>query len=237
MHEYTLTPAFFSQMRKKLLTVGVPIIGLAALVGLLIGGRGNLTSPAVVIIVPVFALLIAFSLFNSLRQQQRLWASYRLVVDENAIKRIQHGLPDIMIEKSELAKIVETASGGLAVHATNPNRQIVIPATLDGYSTVRSQLADWHAIETLSPTSAKWLSIQPVAWGLFALVAFMTTMLATNTILVVVAGTLLLALLLLSLVLIQRSRYLTTQTKRASWFIIFPIFAIGARIVLALAYP
>lgn len=233
MQEYKLTPAFFSQMRKRIFTFGVPLCGLLAFVGIWVGTKGNISSSSIIIAIPLLGSVLGFGLFSSLRQQQRLWASYRLVVGEHYIKRIQQGMPEITIAKNELSKITEAAGGGLMVQASAPDRQIVIPATIENYSELRSLLSGWHAIQNLSQTRVKWLSFLPVAASLLTIAAYTTTMLATNPVLVVGVGTLLLVVLLASLVLIQRSIYMTRQVKRSSWFIILPMFTLVVRILYA----
>jgi hypothetical protein len=215
-----------------------PIILLAAGAGIWIsstwiarwGDKSYLSSPCFIIVLILVAITLIFSILNGLRKVQRLWASYRLFIDENSIKRLQDGLPDIAIDNGEISKISEAEGRGLLVQSIKPSRQIGIPFTLQDYSEVRSELARRHTIDKTSGTWEKLMPVLTLAAGLLTLVAVLITFLATNRYVIVITGVLLFLGMIMSLVSIQRSIYTTKEVKRNSWLVLLPILLIGVRI-------
>jgi len=151
MHEYKLTPALFSLVQRRSWIVGIIIFVLATAGVIGVGIQENFPMPVFFIIVLLLLIIIFFGILNGLRQQQKVWLSYRLILDENSIKRKNSGklLPDLTIPYSDITRITETPGIGLDVQASNPPRQIGVSETLEGYSEFWRELAKRHRIDFL----------------------------------------------------------------------------------------
>lgn len=150
MHEYKLSPLFFSQMRKTTLAFSIPLIIVAVCGGFLISGVAAL----------LLAVIFILSLLVSLHKQQQKWSSYRLRINENSLQRLQYPFPEITIEFDEILKVTE-ADGrglnilGLDIQTANPSRRILVPKTLHGYPEFRLELAKRCAINEEQKFNAK----------------------------------------------------------------------------------
>jgi len=232
MREYKLSPLFFSQMRRRILSVGLPIMLLALVVGVLVGAQSEQSITRLLITVSLILILLAFSFTRAIRQQQKHWARYRLIIDENSIKKVQHGLAEIAIGYDEISKITESSSAGLVVQALTPYRQIAVPTTLEGYSELRLELASRYPFENIPENRARWMQLVPVLAGVATLVAFVVTIASPNPYVSGIVGTLLASGLVVSFISIQGNTQTTKQVKRGSILIIFPLLAIIVRVLV-----
>ncbi len=235
MHEYKLSSAFFSRMRRRILTVGLPLSILAAAVGLWAASRGDLSSPVAWVAALLILLTLGISIRQSVRRQEQSWSSYRVILDEAAIIRRQAELPEITIPYGEIVRITEAADLGLGIQGTSASQQIGVPQTLENYAEFRAELARRHAIESMPEARSKSLQALPILTALLALAAFAITFTAANRYVVAVVGTLLFAGMLLSLVSIQRNPNSTKQVRRNSWLVLIVLLAIAVRVYFAIS--
>jgi hypothetical protein len=96
--------------------------------------------------VPIILIVLVFSFRNSLNQQKQSWASYRLSIEPDFICRTQDNFATVQIFKDEISSIKDY-SGSIVVQARKSSDRIIIPATLENFSEVRSLLSQWHEIE------------------------------------------------------------------------------------------
>ncbi len=232
MHEYKLSPLFFSQMRRRILIL-VPVILILGLVGgFMVGGRITQADTTFLIIIPILFIVLAYSIMKNLRQQEKLWSSYRLIQNDSSIKRIQDGFTEITISYSEISKIIEAPQIGLTIQASTPPRQIFIPYTLAGYAQLRIDLASKHPIDLVPKSQSKFGQFFPFLLVILSIILFVVTFKSANVYISAMAGILLFIGLAISLVVIQRSPQLPKKTRWGGWFVLFPLFAIASRVVL-----
>lgn len=211
--------------------VGLPIVLLALGSGLWIGGqKADSTTP--LIIIAVFLLVITmFSIVRGIQKQKKLWSSYRIILDESSIKKVQDALPDVTIAYGEIVKIMEGPGFGLSVHADSA-RQIGIPATLEDYDQLRLELSGRHSFESIPQVRTRWMQFSPTVAVLATIIGFLVTFLSSNPYISASAGILLFIGLVVSLVQIGRNPQVAKQMKWQTCFIIFPLFGIAARVLM-----
>jgi hypothetical protein len=231
MREYKLSPQFFSQITKRILIVGLPIMLLALAGGLWIGGQEAQSITPFLIIVPLFLIILTFSIVRGINKQKRNWSSYRVILDESSIKRVQTGLPEVTIEYGDISKIVESTGVGLVILGSTPSRQISVPATLEDYSQFSLELSSRHSFENIPVAQTKWMQFSPSLVGLATIVAFVITFISSNPYIGAITGILLFGGLTVSLVQIQRNSQITKQVKWQSCLILLPLFAIATRVL------
>ena len=100
----------------------------------------------------LFSVMIGFSLKKGLQKQMEGFRTFRIVLDDDSITRLQDGLPDITIRGVEIRRIVEVAGnghpGGQAryvnqmarwLHSNDPGRMVALdvwgahPPTVAGH--------------------------------------------------------------------------------------------------------
>jgi hypothetical protein len=235
MHEYRLSPQFFSQLRRRILIFTPPILLIALIGGFWVGGRGANSITPLLITIPLLLIVMVFSITWSLRQQKKHWSTYRLIVDDTSLKKVQDGLPDISISFAEISKITDYPKRGLLIQALAPPRQIYTPATLEDYNQLRTDLANRHPFESVQKTQAKWMQLTPLLGlliGLIGIVLFVTTFKSSNPFISTVTGIFLFAFLVLGFVVIQRSAQVPKIIKWSSWSTFFPLLAIAFRVIM-----
>jgi hypothetical protein len=187
----------------------------------------------ITIVITLIGLIIGIGV--GLRRVQRTWASYRLILDENSVRRVQDGYPEVTIQSSEISKITETEERGIVVHSIRPYTYIGIPRAVEEYSEIRADLAKKHAIESMSRARGKIMQVLTLATGLLAPAALWIIFLAKNKYVIVVTGSLLFIALLVSVVVILRSGSTSKQAKRISWLTLLPLIAIAIRVLFVVA--
>ncbi len=89
------------------------------------------------------ALVGAIAALLGLRQVSRArarWASFRLVVSDDAIRREMDGARPLEIPRAEAVRVAEGPAGILVAAR---GRQLGVPREVDGYERVRDALAAW----------------------------------------------------------------------------------------------
>ena len=242
MSEYKLSPAFFAKLQKRSLYLGLPFMIASVAVGLWIsitliarvGDKSFLTSPCLYITILLCIVVVIFSWRRSVRQQIQMWSSYRLVTNENSIKRTQDGLADMMINYNEIFKVIEAPERGLTIYTPKSSQRINVPRTLENYSEFRLELSRRIIIEKALKVHKKWSLAIPIAMGLLTLAASATMFLSDNRYVIAITGTPLIIVCLFGLISIQRNMTMTKPVKRSSWLIFLPLLAIAARTFFAI---
>jgi hypothetical protein len=236
MHEYKLTPALFSLVQRRSWIFGILFFVLATAGVTWIGIQENFPLPVFFIIVLLLLIVSFFGVLRGLRQQHKLWLSYRLILDDNSIKRTNSGklLPDLTIQYSDISKITETPGVGLNVQASNPPRQIGVPVTLEGYSEFWRELAKRHRIDLMPKHPSQWMQFMPLLINLLTLVGFAVNFLSTNSYIIAGTGTMLFVIMLGNLVVIQQNKDTTRQAKQRAWLFLLPAFLIASRVLVAI---
>ncbi|MBW4470779.1 MAG: hypothetical protein KME45_10305 [Stenomitos rutilans HA7619-LM2] len=230
---YRLSPEFFRQMKQRMLLTMIPTFTIAMVIGILVADRGKLSSTSLFLI-PLFSVILFFSVRNTIKEQQKRWSSYGLILREDALSRIQDGFPGVIIDRSEIAKITEYTGRELLIQGSNKNLQIFVPATLESYTTLKEQLEQWHPIE-IRPNNDRLNSLLILFASFGSVAAFAITALSPNKYIVIGVGTMYLILLGLAIIQTQKSSLVDRKTKSAIWWVIIPMLAIGLRIVAAIA--
>jgi hypothetical protein len=195
---------------------------------------GSLSSLLPAIFVFIFllgALAVGVKIGNNRIRDS--WLSYELVIGEDFLIRRMRDHQEIEIQRSEIIAIKE-ADNGLRVQTNQNGREIGIPSALVGYEDAKSRLRQW-GVPLSDPQHAWFLSSHRVAvFSLLGLALIGTFFLASKSWLVVVTGVPTIAILLWSIVHIQKSVSTSTSMKRLSFLTILTLLAIAVRLVIAI---
>lgn len=229
IREFALSEKFYMELRRRLLTQSVPLVILALAAGLYISNRAGsdwlVTAAAAVLLIPI--MFVTFR--RNIHLQRENWKTFRIVISDEGVTRVQRGHPDIVIAVREITRLKETLGYGLTVFSSEHHRRIFVPPLLQDYEECKNLLARWRPPELAHSTSAQ--AYAPVLAGLATTIALGVVMVSSNPSIVVPVGGLLLLGLLASLTYIQLSPHYERRIKRLSWTVLLVLLPIAARIL------
>ena len=227
--EFRLGDAAVAQYRRSALTRALPITVLVAVVGLALGTPRGLPTGFMVGMAGFLILFMGFTMWRTYQRELGRLREYRLAIGSDELRRQQPGLPELRLRREEVTKLVISTGHGLSLFATGRQPILVIPETLEGFSRARGLLEPWGTPE-VAPRPA-WATWAPLVAGIATVAGFFFVVKSTNAILVTVVGVSLVAALVASLILIQRSPHVEARIKRSAIFLALPILAILSRVL------
>jgi len=228
---YKLTPAFFKMLERRFYFVAAPIALVTLVGGFFIASRNAEFNFSVAVVGLLILVVVVFGFRNSLNNQKQNWASYRLNIEPDSISKIQDNFETVKIFKDEITGITEYAGGSVVIHSGN--KQIIIPATLEDFSEVRSLIGQWYLIDVVKSQNGLNILIM-ISAAVLPVIAFGVVLISNQPFLVLTTGSILLIALISSIFLVQRSSTADNKIKRTIWWVLIPILFIVIRIYILL---
>jgi len=225
-----MRPEAFAEIRRRMLwQVAVLGIFVALFLAAFLGVRSDLHASVPIAFV-VVGFAVAMGARSAINRAQRQLESFRILLEDDSIRRRQEDVPDVIVERSAVTAIEEREGQGIAVYGADRRSFVPVPIHVEHYTLVRQQLARWRPIEPKPPAGGAWTLLVTIAvLGGFAVVA-----LTTDRLLIITVGSALAIALLVCIVLVLRSPHASGRLKRNMLVAILPLAAIIARVVLAL---
>jgi hypothetical protein len=176
-------------------------------------------------------LMLAFSAYRSQKLAAAKLASYVVFLDDERIRCVITGMPDIEVTRSDVTAIEERRPGGLAVYGRERRNFVGINDDMDGYAAIRDQLLQWRSFDERKPASF----LIAIVATILTVTAFGVTILSHDRMVVASVGSGLVIALIVCAVMVLRSPHVDRKTKRTMFFLVLPIAAIVARIAFALS--
>lgn len=98
----------------------------------------------------------------ALRRKASAQSAVLGVIDENIIRRVQEGVPELAVERAAVTAIEERAGYGMAVIGSDRRRAVPVPFHIERHGALRAALAEWHPIQPL------WAIIMRVVYAIGA---------------------------------------------------------------------
>lgn len=159
-------------------------------------------------------VLVTSTLLRGIRmgiaKGRETWASYELVVSEDALERRVATLETVTLRRTQVTHVFERLGEGLMVNTAEPQRFIFIPAQLESFDKVRSHLASW---KTIAPQRKVQNQFIDGAFLLLWCVAFAMTVGASSFRLAMVAGSVVVLLSVLSMVEVVTRAHLSRVAR------------------------
>jgi len=176
-------------------------------------------------IAPIILILVlfSFSLWRAIKKQKALLESYELTISDTLICREQLNTPDISILVSEVVEIAKHPKGAFTIKGSRKNGTIIIPVEIENYEQLENTLQQIHPIILKKNI---WKNMLRFLLPLAGLGLFLCVYLLTDKIIVGVAGTLLTAMMIWSLVLIQKNKNVDRKTKNRMWIVLLVLASI-----------
>jgi hypothetical protein len=223
--EYKLTDAFCRNLIWRSLRITVPLLVLA-LVGGWYAAGAEMDLFSILPMAVVAGIIVPITIGMTLRRQRDSFRSFRIEVGHDRIVREQAGLPRIEILFSEITRVREVPAKVLTVHGKGTHEMIFAPATLERYDELRAQLAQIRPIEEQAPPRGV---LKMYAACLAAIGCLLTVYRSTSVGVVLVCGTLVIAMLIWSAVSMRRSPHVDQRVKRGAWMIIPVMLSVVAK--------
>jgi hypothetical protein len=222
MHEFTITDQGLQALKKKLINrfieAGLHVLAFLSVANFLLSGVNERS----ITLIGLVMLLVLFSIVSSFKKQVKMFAGYRLVVDQDSITREMPGVPDIVIKRSEIREIVKARSGEITIVGNSKLSAIDVPAEVQHIASLEALLNEMKPVT--HKTSSQWLAkyqlllIVPVVGGIFY------CMISKNLMVSIFGSFALVALLTIGFVVIQKSKNIERRVKRWSYVALLPIF-------------
>jgi len=221
MKRYKNKPEGFSELRKQILSKTIPMMALIVLGSLAIsyfshdGFKEGLT--VILAYTGLIAVVLIFSTFRSIKQQQAVFNSFELAISDDYLLRKQQGLADKTIFFIDIETITETEKGFLGIKGATTDDSIFLSPYLDGYDEVKNILQGVKPINIQQTKSFlakyQWVGVLAVC-GLMAAVYT-----SNNKIIVGISGVLLICFLVWGFYKTRTSSLVDQRIKSRAWMI------------------
>jgi len=225
---YKLTPSFFATFQNRYYLVAIPLVLFMFFAIFLISVIGSEIKVSTIAVGLILLLFVISSLFKSLTQQKKIWASYLLIVDTDSIRRVQDTSATIEILRNEISKIKEYPDGNIFVESSISKKGILIPSTIEEYSEIRILLSKWHEIE-FSKSNRKLNIAIAIILVILASVAMRMFYTGDNKITSIVIGVILL-IIFTGTAIYAYNKSVDKRAKRVLWWFLLPILGITMRL-------
>jgi len=231
MKTYQLKPEGFKAVRKQVIQrlAIMAVLLIAFLFYLETNSNMGVSKQADVlkIVLPLALLAIGTGIFRGIKLQRERFDSFRIILEGDRISRIQKDIPDLVLEQSEIERILVTSAGALVIKSAVANRSIGIPESIDNKEDLIHSLGQIKVIEPYQEkTGNDWWKYLLIVFLMFSLAAIFYT--ATNPSLILGTGIILVVVLGWSLIQISKSPHLEAKIKKWSrwgWFVLFTFIA------------
>lgn len=229
MKEYKLSENHIKLEKRKSVILALPIILIAILSGLIVGGYEN-GFQELIIVLPMAIILIVIAVIIGLKFGNRInndtLTSYRIELYENKIIKYQKNILTIELEQTEVISITEYTNKGIMINTENKAKNIFVPVFTEEYSEIKESLSVWMNIKEGKNKNEQLLRN---ITGFGTAIGFMVVMLFENPYIVIPVGIIMIAVLIWSIVTIFRNPHIDRRIKKNTLFVIVPILVILAR--------
>jgi hypothetical protein len=149
--EYVLSDEFYpwfqSHLRRRMLyhMVSVVVLSMAFSALMVPWHSSHVPFPVkllLLLLTPVLFLIVWGIQFpRGITRQIEAFRSYRILISQDKVSRIQESRPDIILSRDEVTKIEEKPGQGVLVSGVNKYKKIWIPERISNYDDLRRQLS------------------------------------------------------------------------------------------------
>src|ERR1700761_3509187 len=147
MSQFKINEEQFRKFRRRFLVIYIPfvVVAVSLIVVSDVYRTGDIGFPVWAVILPVFLAYFGFTVYRTLRRQQRLMTSYTITIEDGDITRVQDNTPTISISFMEIKEIIKTRKGGFLIKGLQRTDLIAIPKWLNETGELEREL------QTLAP--------------------------------------------------------------------------------------
>lgn len=164
------------------------------------------------VIIPILIIAAGYGLYRGLKRQKGIFESYTLTVTNNLITREQLNTPTVSLYLNEVKEIVKNKNNSFTIKGKNANDIILIPPQIDGYEQLEKTLNEIKPIRFM--TALSFMDRYPLTTGIITTSLMVCVFTVTNKIIVVLSGSLFIAIMIWSYLKIRSSKNINNETKK-----------------------
>jgi hypothetical protein len=229
MQQFRIGEAGFKKLRKRMLTIFLPLVVIVVLAMVLInflGPKGE-TGDTWWYIAPILIVFYGFSFYRSFKKQKQYAQSFCITISDNEITREQLNMRPLTINFMEIKEIIKSKNGHYIIKGAGSKDVIYIANWIDNTGELEQRLQAFAPIKVREKDPWR----QKFKWVLMILAIGMMVALYTldNKIIVGISGTALTGLMIWIIYQVFTNKNIPISTRRAAWV----LFIILASIVYA----
>lgn len=220
MHQFTVNKTKAEALVKANAKKMLPVLIIACVIGGSLpvynsSQSGKEVLLPILIIIPVIAVTLFFSVRRGIRRNIKSLETYVLTIGDTEITRQQQNLPPLTIKHSDITVIMKKPNGSFFIKGKNRWTAIFIPAPIEKADELEILLNDIHPITTQHVDKATKLQVLLM---LLPAICFAIIIIAKNKIMVGVAGSIGILLLVYSFYAVMKSKNVDNRSKRGAWW-------------------
>jgi hypothetical protein len=231
---FRILPESIPAARKKTLTITIPLVAVVLTISTLINSRGEKAMSGAFVLIPLLVVggFVAYSLFGALKRQREYLESYRLIIEDNTITRLQSNMPTISIHVFEVQFIEQPDKGGFVIRGSKPQEVIYVPKYIESQEELAALLNTLHPVTPgITYTGGEKKNI---AASVSAMILFFVFLALQGALIVAISGALLLALMIRNFSVLQQNPNVDNRTKAGRWVRMLPMLYVAGRVILSL---
>lgn len=185
-----------------------------------------------VIILPAVLFALVVGIYRGRKRQLQLMQSYTLTLTSNLITREQLNTATITFYANEIKSIHKHSTGGFTVKGRGSGDTIIIPPLMERSSDLEALLAHFSRLDVVDRRSLLQ-RILPYA-GFVSGALMLCVAVVENKVVLIISGTLLVAILSWSFIKFRDDKNIDAKTKRLSGWMLFVLSAILVSLIFKL---
>jgi len=238
MEQFKIRQNGFNEIRRGALIKVIPILLLAAFVGLAISHFNTSGQESDVnvypFVIPLILGAIGFGIYRGINRQKEVFESYKLTIDNDSITREQYNMQTISISIADISEIRKNSNGSLIIKGKSSVDVIGVPTQIENFEKLEQLLSEIRNIldKDKEPFLQKHIGLFSILLAVMTLGLMAVIYLCENKIISGICGTVLLIILAFSFIEIQKSKNIDNKTKKGSWWLVLVVVSI----ILTLIY-
>lgn len=234
--EFQIREGGFNEIKKAMIIRAIPIAivvaGFVWAVDHFNTNEQNSDINVLPFMIPIGMGVLIFGFFKAMKWQKGLFESYRLIINDEEIIRVQNSTPTISIPHQEIKSIIRNPKGVITITGESRTEIIGIPSQIDNKEKLERLLSEIKPIEEIAKKSfiEKFIGLQ-----ILLVPALMAgVFLFKDKMIVGIAGSVLILALIYSIFEIRRSKNLDDKIKNGVWWSILLLLAVIGTMYLKL---
>ncbi|HYC86963.1 MAG TPA: hypothetical protein VEB86_17140 [Chryseosolibacter sp.] len=170
-----------------------------------------------------FAAVAGLITRATLNRQRKSFETYKLIIDDEKLVRVQHNLPTITIPRRSVTAIVKNSNGSFTVTGESQLNAIGIPSQIADLDDLENVLARIRPIDVRTRKPIAEILFVPAA--LTAGLVVTVTAISSNRLVLLASSAVIVIVMTTGMVVILISKNVDKKTKRLSWISLLPIVA------------
>ncbi|MBC8755769.1 hypothetical protein H2O64_13920 [Kordia sp. YSTF-M3] len=229
--EFQIRENGFNEIKKGIIIKTIPLAILSAIVGVAISEfNSNKESSdtyiyALLFLITLIIGAITFGVFKGIKRQRILFESYKLTITSSEIIRERHATQTVSIPLHEIKSIVKSSKGIFMIVGSSTEDVIDVPLQINNPERLEQILTQIQPISDADERSFI-IKYKYILLGLLMLGLMASVYLATNKVVVGIAGTALTLFLVYAFLKVLKSKHIDKKTKKGMWWILLVLFSI-----------